>query len=62
MNTVQLSKYTRDLQLTIFKGTSMLEKKVQREADCTSTVVPTTSQTADAFGTSVMEEERQDAD
>ncbi|KAL8125871.1 hypothetical protein AgCh_013249 [Apium graveolens] len=57
-----LSKYTRDLQLTIFKGTSMLEKKVQREADCTSTVVTETSQIADAFGTSVMEEGQQDTD
>ncbi|KAK1392604.1 Chromodomain-helicase-DNA-binding protein 4 [Heracleum sosnowskyi] len=52
----QLSKYTRDLQLTIFKGTSMLEKKVRREANCTSTKM------ADAFGTSVTEEEQQAAD
>lgn len=26
----QLSKYTRELQLTIFKGTSMLEKEVPK--------------------------------
>lgn len=26
---LQLLKYQRDFQLTIFKGTSMLEKKVQ---------------------------------
>lgn len=33
MSDEQLLKYTRDLQLTIFKGTSMLEKEVQHAAD-----------------------------
>ncbi|KAL1822636.1 hypothetical protein ACET3Z_009414 [Daucus carota] len=58
----QLAKYTRDLQLTIFKGTSMLEKKVQRDVNVQSTVVVKTSQMADASGTPVMEEEQQAAD
>ncbi|CAL5437544.1 unnamed protein product [Camellia sinensis] len=33
MSDERLLKYTRNLQLTIFKGTSMLEKKVQQIAD-----------------------------
>ncbi|XP_052175209.1 LOW QUALITY PROTEIN: uncharacterized protein LOC127790026 [Diospyros lotus] len=33
MSDEQMLKYTRELQLTIFKGTSMLEKRVEQRAD-----------------------------